>query len=97
MRQQHFAAAARPWALALCTAGALLGAPLAGAQGSTDSAGMQSVFQRERAACLNGLSHQDRTTCLKEASAAYQEARRGQMDNGEGVTSGSVNGGGIIR
>ena len=126
MRHPLFAAPARPWALALCAAGAMLGSPLVGAQGSADSASMQAVFQRERAVCLNGLSHQDRPTCLKDASAAYQEARRGQLGNGdgqfernrlircsvhapqdrlacernangEGVTSGSVNGGGIIR
>lgn len=126
MRHHLFPAASRPWALALCAAGALFAAPLAVAQVSTGPADAQSVFQRERAVCLNGASHQDRATCLKEASAAHQEARRGQLGNGdgqfernrlmrcnvqspqdrlacernangEGVTSGSVNGGGIIR
>lgn len=126
MRQHFLPAASRPWALALCAVGALFGSPLASAQGSTGLADAQSAFQRERATCLNGASHQDRATCLREASAAYQEVRRGQLGNGdgqfernrlircnvqspqdrlacernangEGVTSGSVNGGGIIR
>jgi len=84
------------------------------------------VYQRDRAACINGQTAQDRTTCLREAGAALQEARRGRLDdgqaqfeqnrllrcdsqpaqdrpdcvrrmNGEGSTSGSVEGGGILR
>ena len=40
---------------------------------------IESNYQRERASCLNGTSNQDRTTCLKEAGAAREEARRGQL------------------
>jgi hypothetical protein len=40
-----------------------------------------STYQQERAACMNGESHQDRQTCLKEAGAAQQEARRGGLDD----------------
>jgi hypothetical protein len=36
-------------------------------------------YRQERARCLRGESNQDRATCLKEAGAAYQEARRGQL------------------
>lgn len=40
---------------------------------------IESNYQRERASCLNGTSNQDRATCLKEAGAAREEARRGQL------------------
>lgn len=36
----------------------------------------RATYERERAACLSGRSAQDRATCLREAAAAYQEARR---------------------
>jgi hypothetical protein len=42
----------------------------------------RATYERERAACLSGRSAQDRATCLREAAAAYQEARssrRGPM------------------
>jgi hypothetical protein len=42
-----------------------------------------TVYQQERAACLEGRSSQDRATCLKEAGAARAEARRQGLDNGE--------------
>jgi len=38
-------------------------------------------FRQERAACMDGTSHQDRATCLKEAGAALHEARRGRLDD----------------
>lgn len=40
----------------------------------------QQQYKRERAHCLSGQSHQDRATCLREAGAAYQEARRGVLN-----------------
>jgi hypothetical protein len=52
-------------------------APAHAASKATNEA--QAIYARERAACFNGLSNQDRATCLKEASAALQEARRGQL------------------
>lgn len=42
-----------------------------------------SRAEAERAACLNGTSHQDRATCLKEAGAAQEERRRGTLDDGQ--------------
>ncbi|MDB5870767.1 MAG: hypothetical protein JWQ07_209 [Ramlibacter sp.] len=45
----------------------------------------QARYQRERAACMNGTSNQDRATCLKEAGAAWQEAKRaGLGTSGDG-------------
>lgn len=55
-------------------AAALLVAGLASAAPGLSEA--QLRYHHERAACLNGSSHQDRATCLKEAGAALHEARR---------------------
>ena len=38
-----------------------------------------SRYQQDRAACMNGQSNQDRATCLKEAGAAYAEAKHGGL------------------
>jgi hypothetical protein len=58
--------------LTLAAALLVAGSALAGTGLST----AQLRYQQERAACLNGSSNQDRATCLKEAGAALQEARR---------------------
>jgi hypothetical protein len=64
-------------------AGLLLstGAALAGTPSAT-SAEIQARYERERAACLNGQSNQDQATCLKEAGAARDVAKRGLLDEG---------------
>jgi hypothetical protein len=41
----------------------------------------QAAYQQERARCLRGESGQERATCLHEAAAAYDEARRGKLNN----------------
>ena len=56
-------------------------APAAWAAGAKGTSEAQRRYQQERAHCLSGQSHQDRATCLKEAGAAYEEARRGRLDN----------------
>jgi hypothetical protein len=38
-------------------------------------------YQQERAVCLSDRSHQDRATCLREAAAAYAEARHGGLND----------------
>lgn len=43
----------------------------------------QSAYREEVARCNSGKSGQDRATCLREAGAALQEARRGQLREGE--------------
>jgi len=126
MQITHPVRAYRSWRLALCTAGCLLSAAavLAADRGKLSDA--QLTYQRDRTACINEQSGQDRATCLREASAALQEAKRGGLNddkarfeqnrllrcdsqpladradcvrrmNGEGSTSGSVEGGGILR
>ncbi|MDQ6881638.1 MAG: hypothetical protein M3150_06050 [Pseudomonadota bacterium] len=45
----------------------------------------QQRYHRERALCLNGQSNQDRATCLREAGAALQEARRNRLDTRAGA------------
>ncbi len=50
----------------------------AGAHAAT-SAQTLAQYQLERAACLNGQSHQDRSTCMREVGAAWAEARRGGL------------------
>jgi hypothetical protein len=67
-----------PAALAACAAVLGLASASALARGP-DAA--QSRYESERAVCMHGRSNQDQATCLKEAGAALQEARRGQLSN----------------
>lgn len=61
----------------------LLAAGLSFAPGAAFAADAgASAYKQERAACLSGLSHQDRETCLREAGAARGEARRGNLNDG---------------
>lgn len=48
----------------------------AGAATAAKVSDAQLRYQQERAVCMNGTSNQDRATCLKEAGAAWQEAKR---------------------
>ena len=59
-------------------AGASLAAPAGGSSALSDAT---SRYRQERAACLNGQTSQDRATCLREAGAALQEARRGSVES----------------
>ncbi len=66
----------------------LVSSPFALAAKATSEANAR--YQAERAACLNGTSNQDRATCLKEAGAAFAEARRGELGNGETPSRGNA-------
>ena len=83
MQSIHAFIRSRSWRLALLAGGVLLGATAAVAADSASISNAQSVYQRDRAACLNGATNQDRDTCLKEAGAALQEAKRGGLDDGQ--------------
>lgn len=50
------------------------------ANASMDQA--RAEYEAQRAACQSGQSQQDRATCMREAGAAYQEARRGRLSRG---------------
>jgi hypothetical protein len=96
------------------------------AGGRTTPADVERRYQSERAACDSGQPSEDRATCLREAAAARDATKGGQLDEsqdvyernalarcdalpqadrdicrrrtrGEGVTTGSVSGGGILR
>jgi hypothetical protein len=64
---------------ALLTLGIALGSSSALA---ADKTGALERYQQERAACMSGQSNQDRATCLTEAVNAYNEAKRGGLDDG---------------
>ncbi len=55
------------------------------------NASPEAVYQKERAACLQGASPQGRGTCLQEAGAALAEARRARLGNGEDASDRSRN------
>ena len=59
-----------------------LSASLAYAERSVTS----SQYEKERALCMSGKSNQDRATCLKEASAARDAAKRGQLSGADAVS-----------
>jgi hypothetical protein len=64
-----------------CLVVALTCAPAAWSAGRT-SAEAQQRYKQERAHCLSGMSHQDKTACLREAAAALQESRRNRLESG---------------
>jgi hypothetical protein len=74
----------REWIAGL--AAVLLLAPVLAAErpaASTESAKAEALYVKERAACLDGTSQQERAACLKEAGAALAEAKRSRLGNGE--------------
>jgi hypothetical protein len=73
----------REWIAGL--AAALLFAPAWAAPpaASTEAATAQARYLKERAACLDGSSQQERSACLKEAGAALAEARGAGLGNDE--------------
>jgi hypothetical protein len=66
----------------LFAAGLLLSLGSAMAAANPADAEIQARYERERAVCLSGKSNQDQPTCLKEAGAARDVARRGLLEDG---------------
>ena len=62
--------------IALLILAGMLASPAAFAANKTGASEAQARYQQERAVCLSGKSNQDRTTCLREAGAAFEQARR---------------------
>lgn len=71
-RHQHAAA----WLAAALLA---LGSPAHAAPAAKHADPLRLQYERERADCLTGKSHQPRNVCLREASAAYAQARQGKL------------------
>ncbi len=69
--------------LALCAVGAFLGASAVLAADGSSPSDAQARYLQERAMCESGQSPQDRATCLREAGAALDEARRGRLNDGQ--------------
>ena len=67
--------------IGLCLSGALVAAPPAGAASSTGAAASTTRGLADLAAC-DDRAPQDRASCRREAAAAWDEARRGQLDDG---------------
>ena len=59
------------------------------AAGSKAGSEAQQRYDQERKRCLSGQSNQDRATCLREAGAALQEARRGRLETGGNASFGA--------
>ena len=67
-------------AWSLLVVGAALGSTSAGAAEKDGAA--TARYQRERAVCTSGQSNQDRVTCLREAGAAFAQARHEGLSDG---------------
>jgi hypothetical protein len=48
------------------------------------SAAAKARYEQERSRCLSGQSGQDLKTCMREAGAALQASRQGQLDDVDG-------------
>jgi len=71
-------------ALSLAAAGLMLASSAfaAGAKGKSNTE-LDAQYQREKAVCTSGQSNQDKATCLREAGAAYQQAKEGKLSSNQ--------------
>ncbi len=54
-----------------------------GSSARAEPASPQAQYQAQRAACMSGKSNEDQATCLKEAGAALEEAKRGHLNDAD--------------
>lgn len=69
-------------ALHVCAGGVLFTVWSISALAATPANEIDQKYKDDRALCLSGRTAQDRPTCLREAGAARDEARRGQLNDG---------------
>ncbi|CAB3873763.1 hypothetical protein [Achromobacter piechaudii] len=69
-------------AASLCAAGLMLAAGAVHAADAIGRAAIQSQYEQDVANCKSGKSNQDRETCMREAGAAREEARRQNLKEG---------------
>lgn len=62
-----------------CLAAALLALGATAVQAGRNVDPLRLQYERERAACLQGQTRQPRDVCLREAGAAYAQARQGRL------------------
>lgn len=72
----------------ILSAACLIAACAAAQAAPADAAGARERYQQDRQACMSGATAQSRDTCLKEASAALQAARSGQLDSQDAAANG---------
>jgi hypothetical protein len=67
----------------VCLTGVLLGVSALGAmaEATKTPAEIQSRYEQDRAKCLSGNTNQDQATCLREAGAARDAAKQGQLND----------------
>jgi len=83
MFKNSVAASSHRRSLALCVGLALLVTTAVSAADRRSPAEARATYEKDRAACMNGQTNQDRATCLREAAAARQESGRGRLDDGQ--------------
>ena len=69
--------------LAICAVSAFLCATAVLAAEGRSPSDAQTRYQQDRAMCESGQSHQDHATCLREAGAALDAAKRGRLNDGQ--------------
>jgi hypothetical protein len=69
-------------AMHVCVGGMLVAVWSLSALAATPASEIDQKYKDDRAQCLVGRTAQDRPTCLREAGAARDEARRGQLGDG---------------
>ena len=65
--------------LLLCAACVLTVSMAASAADQGRASDARKIYMEDREFCLSGKASQDRQTCLREAGAALQEAKQGQL------------------